>query len=37
MGFMGRLGDMPFEDIVQMLSMSQRTGRLTLTHAMSKA
>ena len=37
MGFMGRLGDMPFEDIVQMLSMSQRTGRLTLTHAVSKA
>jgi len=37
MGFMGRLGDMPFEDIVQMLSMSQRTGRLTLTHAASKA
>jgi hypothetical protein len=37
MGFMGRLGDMPFEDIVQMLSMSQRTGRLTLTHGPSKA
>lgn len=37
MGFMGRLGDMPFEDIVQMLSMSQRTGRLTLTHGPAKA
>ncbi len=37
MGFVGRLGDMPFQDIVQMLSMSQRTGKLTLTHGASKA
>jgi hypothetical protein len=37
LGFVGRLGDMPFQDIVQMLSMSQRTGKLTLTHGASKA
>lgn len=37
MGFVGRLGDMPFQDIVQMLSMSQRTGKLTMTHGATKA
>ena len=37
MGVVGRLGDMPFQDIVQMLSLSQRTGKLTLTHGASKA
>jgi hypothetical protein len=37
MGFIGRLEDMPFADIVQMLSMSRRTGRLTLTEGVSRA
>jgi hypothetical protein len=37
MGFIGRLEDMSFPDIVQMLSMSRRTGKLTLTEGASRA
>jgi hypothetical protein len=37
MGFIGRLADMPFTDLVQMLSMSKRSGKLTLTEATSRA
>jgi hypothetical protein len=37
MGFIGRLEDMSFPDIVQMLSMSRRTGKLTVTEGASRA
>ena len=37
MSFIGRLEDMPFQDIVQMLSMSKRVGKLILTRGPQKA
>ena len=37
MGFIGRLADMPFTDLVQMLSMSKRSGKLTLTEGTLRA
>lgn len=37
MGFIGRLADMPLTDLVQMLSMSKRTGRLTFTEGTARA
>lgn len=37
MGFFGRLEEMPLEDIVQILSMSRRTGKLSLTRGPVKA
>lgn len=37
MGFFGRLEEMPLEDIVQILAMSRRTGKLVLTRGPAKA